>query len=411
MAKQGIVKATVMVIFFTTAANLFSYLFQLLMGRMLVPEDYGLLFSLLSLWNILALAASSFTLVVAKYSAAFIAKREEWRTGAMLKSGMEKSTLAGIAVFAALLLLSPFIGAFLHSTDPIYLPVLFLSAFTILLLPLFTGMLQGMERFFGYGVTVASGPFFRLAAAVLLVSAGFGILGGLLGTAISCFAGVALGFWFLKDVRREGEFRFSGFGSYSALVLFSTVLFSALCNIDVVLARHFLSAEQAGIYSMVAVLGRIIIYAPAGVVAVLFPLVASSHEKGEATGGKLAEALVAVAVISGAVTAVYFLFPVQIISLLFGSAYLPAAEYLAPYGAGMMFLSLIGVFYSYYLSKGSAGVAAALAFTTILQILLVVAFHDSAGEMVVVVLASNLAGLAVFGIVMAFPMAARRLRA
>ena len=162
---------------------------------------------------------------------------------------------------------------------------------------------------------------------------------------------------------------------------------------------------------MVAVRGRIIIYAPAGVVAVLFPLVASSHEKGEATGGKLAEALVAVAVISGAVTAVYFLFPVQIISLLFGSAYLPAAEYLAPYGAGMMFLSLIGVFYSYYLSKGSAGVAAALAFTTILQILLVVAFHDSAGEMVVAVLASNLAGLAVFGIVMAFPMAARRLRA
>jgi O-antigen/teichoic acid export membrane protein len=398
MIKGSTVKVTILVVFFTTLANFFSYLFQVLMGRALEPADYGLLFSLLAIWNILYFIAASFSIVIAKYSAAFLAIGKKERLGSMLKTGTEKSLQAGVGIFFFLLVISPVIGDFIHSPEPLYLPLLFLSSFTLFLLPLFLGTLQGMQRFFGYGLTSALVPFSRLIIALVLVYLGFGIIGGLLGAVISGFVGVVAGFWFLREIKRTGKFDISEFRSYPALVVLSVVFSGILINLDIVLARHFLDAYEAGIYSTVAVFGRIIFYAPAGIAIVLFPKVAEAHERREKTGSKLIKALLAVAVITGSITAVYIAFPVQIVSFLFGESYLPAAEYLALYGIGMFCLSIAGIIRSYLLSKERLEVLASLILTLLIQGVLIALFHDSVQEIVIGVLISNVAGIFFFGI-------------
>jgi len=399
MMKNSTAISTFVVVSFTLLANFFSYLFQLLMGRMLSPADYGLLFSLASLWNIISLLGTSFSTIVARYAAGFAATGKNEKIGAMMKQGFRDSLLLGAAIFIALILLSSMIGNFLQTGDQTLLLALFASSFTLFLLPLFLGVLQGTERFFGFGFTSALVPFSKLAIAILLVYLGFGVLGGIAGLLVSGFIGTLAGFWFLKDIKRSGDFSFSGSHSYSVIVLLSVIFSGILWNADAVLARHFLSPEDSGIYSMIAVLGKIILYAPAGIGIVLFPRVAGAHERGEATKGKLIKALVAVIVISGAITAAYFIFPSQIVSLLFGESYLLAANHIALYGIAMFFLSVNGVLCSYELSKGRGGFIAVLALTLVIQIAAIAFFHSSVQEIVISVLISNIVGLFLFAII------------
>ena len=399
MLKSNTAKSTFIVIIFTTLASFFSYLFQLLMGRMLTPADYGLLFSLVSLWNIISLLGTSFSTIVAKYAAVFIASGKNEKIGAMMKRGFRDSLILGIGVFIVLILLSSIIGNFLQTGDQTLLLALFASSFTLFLLPLFMGVLQGTERFFGYGFTSALVPFSKLVFAIALVYLGFGIIGGIAGLLVSGFIGTLAGFWFLKDIKWNGDFSFSGSHSYSVIVLLSVIFSGILWNADAVLARHFLSPEDSGIYSMIAVLGKIILYAPAGISIVLFPRVAGAHERGEATKGKLIKALAAVIGISGAITAAYFLLPSQIVSLLFGESYLLAANHIALYGIAMFFLSVNGILCSYELSKGRGGFIAVLALTVLIQAALISLFHGSVQEIVIAVLISNIAGLLFFGVI------------
>ena len=105
-------------------------------------------------------------------------------------------------------------------------------------------------------------------------------LGGLVGVAVGAFA-PAVGWWALRHpsrrVRsspaprpREGVLRETMHNSHALLAFF------ALSNVDVLVARVVLDAQQAGLYAGGLILTKAVLFLPQFVVVIVFPSMARS---------------------------------------------------------------------------------------------------------------------------------------
>ena len=71
----------------TIAANFFSYLFHVYMGRSLGPAEYGILGSLLAAFYILFVPLEAISTVVTKFVSEFQAKEEYGKVASLLLAG------------------------------------------------------------------------------------------------------------------------------------------------------------------------------------------------------------------------------------------------------------------------------------------------------------------------------------
>ncbi len=159
----------------TVIAGGFNYLANVLVGKLLGPEEYGVYAALLALSLILGAPTGVIHTVVANYSARFAATSSNLgRVGALLKSAWR--TLLPWAIGGALLIAlgSGLIAGFLHIPSPVPVIVLGFSLLPAVLLPVALGGLQGLQRFGRYGWGQISGAVLRLSLGI-----GFILLGSL----------------------------------------------------------------------------------------------------------------------------------------------------------------------------------------------------------------------------------------
>ena len=104
----------------------------------------------------------------------------------------------------------------------------------------------------------------------------------------------------------------------------------------------------------------------------------------------LKKSLVYSFLLSGFVVAAYILFP-RLVVIFFGSRYLDALPFIAPYGLAMLFFSLSTILLNYHLAIKNMRYVAIFAGFTILEVLLLLIFHASPLEMIYVLLSVNLA--------------------
>ena len=341
-------------------AGFFNYLYQLSMGRLLPPEDYGVLISLLSLLYIFSMISVTIDTSAAKFTSVYKVRGEYGRIKVMLfKAGRGLSLLALLLV-AILLILSPYIAAFLD-VDPFLVVILFLALPPLLILPVPQGILKGLQRFVVLGTTNVSQAVLKFLVGVLLVILGFGVFGSLVGAVVAPVLGVILAFVFLRgiigldssgdSIELRDMLRYSGF-AFVALFCYNT-----MWNVDVVLVKHYFTPLETGIYSAVSILGRIILFASAAIPMVVFPKASDLYEAGGKHFHMLLKGLVLTFLISGGILLAYLLFPDKIVMTIFGEGYVKAIPYLWKYGLVTFFFSLTGLLVSYSLSINQHGTA------------------------------------------------------
>ncbi|MBE9595035.1 MAG: capsular biosynthesis protein, partial [Proteobacteria bacterium] len=110
------------------------YLYQLSMGRLLPPEDYGVLISLLSLLYMISMLSLTIDTSAAKFSSVYKVRGEYGRIKVMLFKVSRGLSLLVLPLAAILLILSPYIAAFLD-VDPFLVLVLVLALPPLLILP------------------------------------------------------------------------------------------------------------------------------------------------------------------------------------------------------------------------------------------------------------------------------------
>ena len=124
-------------------SNIASYLFNLLMGRLLTVSDYGLLTSLSSITVLFGIFHVSFTNIFARFSAKYKAKKDSTRFSALLRNGLKIVVIFDMVLFVILLISLPAFANFLHVKNLWLVLMIFLSVFSLILYSLPYGVLQG----------------------------------------------------------------------------------------------------------------------------------------------------------------------------------------------------------------------------------------------------------------------------
>ncbi len=381
----------------TTFAGIFNYLYQVYMGRAMGPEEYGVFGALFAIFYMIMVISQTLGTSATSFVSGFVGEGKQ--IGFFLSGSLKRMAILGFAVSIIFIASSGGLASLLKLPErgPVLalVPILFLTCVS----PISSGALRGVKQFFALGFVNISNAFFKLAFGVLLVILGFGVSGALMGVVAGMLVSLVISFVYLKPYFRpnkphEPDFSYMSFYSYSLPVMVAMFAFTVPANLDVVLAKYFFSATDAGLYTSASVLGKIIFFFPTGILAVMFPMIAEKHARGEDTTGLLRKSLLYTALLSGSVALGYLLFP-QFVMKIFGANYAAALPLIAPYGFAMFFFSLTVIVMNYHLAVKNMGYVALFAGLTLFEILLFFVFNSSIQQMVEVLLIANLSILLV----------------
>ena len=141
---------------------------------------------------------------------------------------------------------------------------------------------------------------------------------------------------------------------------------------------------MAGYYASLATLGKIVFFASSPIVMVMFPLISARHENGQDSRQTLNLSLALVLFASLGITGFYFLFPQFMIKILYGVDYLAAAPYLVYFSIFLSLYALVNVLVNYYLSIKKVKIVFFPVLAALIQILLILVFHQDIFQIVLV---------------------------
>lgn len=366
------------------ASNVVNLIYQVGMGKILEPADYGTLLSLYSILYILSIVPTSSSISIVKFIAG--AKDEKERSG--IYHGINKFVLYVAGVGAILIIiLSPLIAKFLNIKD-VFSVILTAGVFFLSIITLVNqASLQGILKFMGVVAPSFVSSLGKLILGVIFILIGLSVRGAMLGVVIG--AGLA---YLLSVGMIDGHFQkkleinldMGKFLRYSRPVLLQALAFTSLFTLDVILVKHFFSGFEAGIYATTSTLGKIVFFAAAPVASVMFPHITGRHARNEKYYGLLFGSIGMTFLISLGVVVCYLLFPNLIISILYGSKYIQAVPILFPMGLFIAFLTMSNLLVNFFLSVDMTKIVIIPLAIAILQIISIWLFHSSLSEVIMI---------------------------
>ena len=354
------------------AVGLSNFVFHVVLSRLLGPSGYGALGALLNVTAVLTIPLAAVQVTVAQS----VARRPDPSDAPPLGRLLRMSALAALIGVGVWLAATPTIDRFFHLHTPGATIVLGLWLIPTLPAAVMEGVLLGQRRFRVVGIgQLLGGGLARLAAGVVLVELGMGVLGGVFATV---FAGLVILAVYSAALRstlgRRGRFvPRAGDAMLSVTSLGGAAL---LTSIDVWLARHFLSAESAGLFTAAATAGRIALFLPGAITLVYFPRLAASGGRGSEARKVLARATGLVAGVGFAIAGLVALFAGLAVSVLFGPAFAHASVAVGTVATADAAIGVASCLIYYHVARRSPLALAAWP-TCVVALGLAAAFHGS----------------------------------
>jgi O-antigen/teichoic acid export membrane protein len=381
----------------TLTASAINYGSNVIFSHVLDPAGYGELTALFALSVVLAVPAGAAQTVIAERVAVYVAEGRLDRVRYLVRYAMAHvSVIAGIAgviYLAATPLVASLLGLRHEEVAIALTPVLILA----FVQPLALGVLQGLERFTAYGLMLLAAALSRIVFGVPWAIVEHGAGGALGGQAVGMLVVLLATAWFMRSllIGRGSGAATSGLKrrpeakTVSASAAF--IGFAIVSNLDLILAKIFLSPHDSGLYAALSTIGKIIIFLPAAIAVVMVP----SAAKARLSSGSSARVLRISALFVGGVSVLAavpaILAPRLIIQVMFGSKYLSAVGGVLP-----IVIAGIGLAMTYLLVVYSVAISdrrwmLLLVAAVLVQIAGISAFHHSATQV-----ATVQAGVAMF---------------
>lgn len=373
------------------AASILNYLFNLLLLRALIVDDYGVFSSLVSLFNIFSVFSIAIMMVFSKLTASLVGKNKEHLVGSLIIAGNKWIGIIAVLIGIILTLFLRQIASFLNIQDYVLIYIIIGAIFFSFLSNVPLGILQELLKFGYFSFVNISSSFVKLGLGIFFIFSGFKVIGAIGAFSLSVvssyiFALIPL----ISKIRTKSlDDKFTIMSlhgkaySYALPVILSNVGIISLISVDIILAKHYFNSVIAGQYAALSLMGRSIFYIVAPISSVLFPLIAQKKERKEKLIGTLLLSILLVGFPATILSIFYFLFPHIVLSVLSpGKAYLSLASELGPFSVFILFYSICYLLNSFYLSVGKIK---AFYFTiggTILECILIVAFHDNISQIV-----------------------------
>jgi O-antigen/teichoic acid export membrane protein len=380
----------IMIIFY----NFLNYAFQISMARMLGPADYGILAVLMSIIYVIAIPGEAIQTVITRYTSKFKALNKTGKT----KDLIYRSTWRGLIIALIIFILSLPVAYFLSAVLKISLSLIILThvfIFYMVVAPIGRGFLQGNKQFSYLGWSLIIESLAKVIAAISLVYFGMNVYGAIFGVWIGAFFSLVLIIYLMKNlfkVKREHE-SFGNVYTKNIPVLIAITAIVLFYSIDILFARAYFSAEDAGRYAFVSLIAKVIIFISLSISKTLLPISSEEFERGKGTDRVFKKSIYLVSLVSFPILILYGLFPELIIKIVsLGSLeYIPAAPILFLLGISSTLLAFSNIIIIYSISVGKIRSSAwiVLSFVIILVALLY-SFNDNIVQFSYAYLFSNL---------------------
>jgi len=374
--------------------GILGYVFQIIMGRMLTVEEYGLFTALMALMMVTGAPLGTLTMVVSRKVSAY---RVNQRKGDLTHLFYTINLKALLVVLALLLLALFFIESVqfflkVESREHLYL----LTVLIVISFPqaINNAYLQGMQYFKWLSASGALGVLFKIISAVLLIWLGFGVSGALGGVVMS--AAIMLVFTYIilhpqLQNGKENSYSKSHLSFKSALpVLLANTAFVVMTQVDMILVKYYFTEQDAGLYAAASILGKAVMYLPSSIAIALFPMVAENHADGKSSAHLLIQAVGITVLLCGTGAFFYYFFGDFIITTLYGAAYQEAGEILKYYGFAILPMALVMVAEYFLIAMGQVLFAYLFAIVAPLQLLAIYLYHETLLQIVTILGVSGL---------------------
>jgi len=375
----------------STVANVLAYGYQVVMARLLVPEDYAVLTALFGILILESLSAQVIQSATARLAATYHARGEDAALQVFVRRWTPRILLGAGLPAALVVLASPLIAAAL-SLPVATVVLLGVTLFIAAPLTFTGGLLQGLAKFSWFGWYFIAQAGARLGVGVGLVWLGFGITGAFIGALVALVAGVAVSIIPLAPLFRaaRGAVHEAEFGKAEThfFLLASVIMlaYAGLTNMDAILERALLPAGDAGAYAATITMAKVVLFAPIAVGFILLERTARSHARGEDTDRTLFLALGFVLATSGAITLAYLVAPAFFTGIVVGDQYPLAASLIGPYAVAALLNALLSLWIAHFIGRGEMRFGLVLAVAVVAQLLLLATVGREAIALVRIVL-------------------------
>ncbi len=374
----------------TAAINL---AYNVAVARFLGPSGFGQATAVYTLLTLISAVTLSYQLMSAKAVARDGADKGLVNGKAVDLRSFERSAwMSGLLIAAALLVFRNNIASYLHLSSATL--VVLLAAGSVFYIPLGSrrGLVQGAYGFRSLATNLVLEGVIRLGGSVLMAGLGYGVEGVIAANA----AAVAVAYFIIAPRRAELSTALPrkplSFGSVHRELAHTMIFFSGqvlINNCDIVLVKHFFTPNAAGLYAVVAMVGRVIFALCQAVVNSMVPVVAGTRDEERKSLSLISTSLLLVLGIGIVLAAGLWLAPATVWSSLFGPGFLLPGRYgfpylLALYALMTVIYSLSAVMITYEMSYKIANTSwVQLAFSGLI-IAGICEYHSSLQQVIIV---------------------------
>lgn len=349
-------KGSTLLFISATVVNGGNYLFNLLLGRWLGPAAFADLSLIVTLFLVVSFLTAGLQTPTARFGAIYVADDDLQGLAGFHRWARRWAGWVGVVLMAVFVLGAGHFQAFFTTASSWIFIIFGLFLPFYILQGVDRGLLQGCTRFGRLALTYQVEMWSRLLLGIRLVLLGLGVQGAVLGLGLSCLAT-----WLVArasvgrlpeappipaPVRREALL-------FVAPVLVTQLGQILINNSDILIVRRFFTAEEAGAYAALALIGRMVFFATWSIVTAMFPIAAQRHHRGESHRPLFYLSMAVVLLVSGAIIGATYFFAREIVQVLFGATYLTLAPLLWLYGVATLFYALANVVINYRLSIGN----------------------------------------------------------
>ncbi|WP_179021752.1 oligosaccharide flippase family protein [Winogradskyella forsetii] len=360
-----------------------NYLYNLILGRVLGPTAFADAAVLITFLLVLSFVAMTFQLVTAKFSVLFENKVFKSFIAKVYKQAFVVGLILGVLIIA---FASQLQSLFNTSSSTMFIifgcgvPLYFLMSVN-------RGAFQGKKSYKSLSITYQGEMLSRL-----IITLGLILLFNIQSSAVIAI-GIVLSFVFglfpfkFKQIRLKKSIPLERnynkqIKNFFLLTAFYELTQIIINNSDILLVKHYFESYEAGLYASLALIGRIVYFIAWMFVMLLLPAVVELKKEGKETASVLFKYVGYIAAISIVIVVTCLSFPELIINILFGEAYIAMAPLLWKYAIATSMFAISNIFAYYYLSLDKYVPVIISGVFGMLQMVLVIFYHDSLEQVV-----------------------------
>ncbi|MDO8658205.1 MAG: glycosyltransferase [Candidatus Levybacteria bacterium] len=367
------------------AANFLNFIFNAYLGRVLDLANFGLL-SLVSSFLYFTQVPFGALGSSVNYRTGFLEGRFRNDSARMFKNWIWKKSLGLALIICGLwIALSPILVNY-FSVESLFPFLVFAPVWIFgMIAAVDRGFLSGKLMFGSLAVVALVEPMAKLAATYVFVKSDllpFVYTAIPIAIILSFFAS-----WVLSNIGKKASghkiqevYRFpKKFFAASVLSGLSTITFLSL---DIILAKHYLTPEDAGRYALVSLVGKMIYFMGSLTSQFITPLVSRIEGAKKSSKETFSRILFSTCLLSFIGFIAFGLLGSITAPLLFGQKAYSIIPYLPLFGVAMVFFSVSKVFISYYQAKKLYSFSVVTFFLAIVQVIIIGMNHENIGSIV-----------------------------